>query len=111
MNPSTEHSSAAPARMKTKLVAGAFDVAWHEIERCIKAEYGHEFSVEADQEAGNDQTLDFNVDTRWFGEYERKAVDAFRETGRYGFLLQALLGDLCIRQLIPAGRYLIRISY
>lgn len=104
-------SSPAPARMRTKLVAGAFDVAWHEIERCIKAEYGHEFSVEADQEAGNDQTLDFTVNTKWFGDYERKAVDAFRETGRYGFLLQALLGDLCDRQLIPAGRYLIRISY
>lgn len=100
-------------RLKSRLVGGAFELTEREIDRFITATFGQEFSIVADQEAGNDTTLRFEVSGRTpaLAKWDDKELAEFRNDGRGTFMAQLLLDELCSQGVIPAGRYYIEICW
>jgi hypothetical protein len=90
------------ARMVTMLEVDARDV-----ERCIDAEYGHSFVIEADQELRSDDIIRMTIERGKLDERDQQRVADYRETGKGTFLLRDLLGELCDKGYIPEGTYLI----
>jgi hypothetical protein len=87
-----------------------------------QSEFGQEFNFVADQECSNDSDHSFNVTGKRFnaetkeyepgiGDYDRKEVEAFRETGNYYFLASTLLEYLCVEGKVEPGEYLIEVCW
>ena len=71
-----------------------------------------DYSFQADQLAGNDTTHEFNVEN---DPNDADSYDYFREWlesgGTTEYATNEVLNDLCRRGLIPAGTYLVDLSY
>jgi len=86
-----------------------FKCDYGDLERLIKAEYGHEYDIPCCEETSNDVSLEFNVNGQ-FG-YDKEDVQKFKETGDGMFLLSDLLDDMMHRGVIEKGEYIVRISW
>jgi len=86
------------------------EVSYSDLEELIKQTYGQEFSVPADQEIGNDSSINYDNMTKG-NDYDREAVMDFAATGQHEYILAEILQDLVEQDLIPEGNYLISICW
>jgi hypothetical protein len=97
----------ANALIKTKVV---HRMDYDDFERIVKEVYGHEFSLVAAEELGNDQSWTASVkkgDSRFFVA----AIQNFKKTGDYQYKAAAILHDLVERDYLPEGDYVIDICW
>lgn len=85
----------------------------YDLDAFINASYpgGKPFNFVADQEAGNDSSHTFTVSTGVLDDYDQGKVNAFAAGKGGGFLASALLNDMCVQGLIPAGYYTIEVCW
>jgi len=94
-----------------------FNVDYNEIEDLIDAHFMNSnhinggFRLAADQESGNDTSVDIYVEKQELGEYELGTMAKIQAGKWPSFSLSLLLTELCNRDIIPSGSYLIRISW
>lgn len=90
-------------KMTTKTV---HDVEDWDFEQLVAAHGGNGFSFAADQEVGDDATVEFNV-TGELDDYEQESVTKTLSGGYDYFVTQSLLDHFAAEGVIPTGTYLI----
>ncbi len=86
-------------------------VDYHHLDRLIQNVYGVDFEFCADQESSNDISHSFSIKKEEFSEWELKDIKNFAETGKYSFLSHTILTDLCNRDILPAGDYIVEVCW
>lgn len=98
--------------MKLKISTKTYhEVDAYSLSAFIKEVYGHNFEFVADQECGNDSSHTFEVSRKNSFEDLVDDMIAFKDNGKYAFMAGPILNDLCDQDLIPAGTYLISVSW
>lgn len=98
---------------KLKLEEQTFKVInLDEMQIAINKIYNIDFSIPCDQECGNDIHLTFTVETgQNTDKYEKAAIKRLLDGKNETYMLGILLNDMCDKDIIPAGNYLIDISW
>ena len=86
-------------------------VEYSDLEKYIKSLYGYELCIQADQETGNDESLDFDVTKEEIIGYDAVDVEKFKTTGKYNFFLGTLLTHMCNEGQLEEGNYIINVSF
>ena len=88
-------------------------IDYSKFDAIVKSIYGHDFDFAADQECSNDSSHSFVVRKGELDRYSwyRKDLDGFKATGEGSSMTPGLLYDLCDRDLIPEGNYIIDVSW
>lgn len=88
-------------------------VEWHVLEDFIIEVYGVTgYSFQADQEAGNDTVHEFSVSDNPLDEYSLdRLTEWIGKNAGMSFMTDVILNDMCYLGFIPAGTYLVNISY
>jgi len=95
-----------------------FTVDYHEIEKLIDEHYGEKagfkerFNLACIEEQGNDTDYNIFVEKGEIDdEYDQEYLKPYNN-GRYrNYSTQTFLNDLCDKDIIPEGDYLINISW
>jgi len=83
-----------------------------ELERKIEEVYGvDEFSFPCDQETSNDTCKEFRVNPDDLDDYDEEQIKKFKDGEEVSFMAGKLLDDMARKDIIPKGRYLIRVSW
>jgi putative NADH-flavin reductase len=94
-------------KMKTKVI---HEVDVFDLEAFVKEVYGINVEIVAMQEASNDSSLSFSVESA-IEDYFLDTLDEIMSTGYSCFGTGTLLNKLCLDGHIPAGEYLVKISW
>ena len=87
-------------------------VDFDEAQITINKVYNIDFSIPRDQECSNDIHLTFTVETgQNTDKYEKTAIKRLLDGKNETYMLGILLNDMCDKDIIPAGNYLINISW
>lgn len=84
---------------------------YDDFDKLVKSTYGKDFEVVADQECGNDESLSFTGVRGEMDEYDLEDLQKFQNTGRYCFLGSRIMEDLVRQGILPAGDWLIDVSW
>lgn len=89
------------------------EMDYYDLEAIINEHYpnAREYNFVADVECGNGTTHKYVVEKEELHSYDRAEVDKFAAGGWVKYVTQSLLTDLCNRDILPAGTYLIRVSW
>ena len=88
-----------------------FEVDYDDLDDFISEQYGREFEIVADQGLMNDVSKTVTVKKEQLNQWEQRDLEEWKLTGRKNWMFSTLLTDLCNRDLIPEGEYLINISW
>lgn len=96
--------------MQTKVT---YFVDYYDLEFFVKTKYGHDIEIAAMEECSNDSSLTFDVsNNKSLAEYEFQQHVAWVMDGRFWpFGTGNILNQLCIDGHIPAGTYVIDVSW
>jgi hypothetical protein len=90
-----------------------YEVDYTDLEEFIKFVYGDEIDYDfcSDREASNDSVYDFNVCKEKIDGYDQEQLDIFKQGQSGSWMTQTILTDLCNRDLIPEGEYLVTVCW
>ncbi len=93
--------------IKKEIIEVDYDV----FQEKVKDFYGvKEFSFVADQEASNDSIHEFSVSNP--ADYiDEEEMEEFKKTGKYSFLTDSILNDMCEKGEIEPGDYIINVCW
>ena len=94
---------------QTVLKVDAFD-----LETFINETYGlgdNQFSFQATEEIGNGEEKEISVYKKELDDYDKNKLEEFKFKGHISYGTKLILTDLCNRDLIPYGNYLISLFY
>lgn len=96
-------------KMKTVTV---HEVNYSDLDDFISFTYGTSFEIVADQEMSNDSSKVITVKKEGLRSWDQQALDDAR-LGKFfrPGSLYPIMTDLCNRNLIPEGKYVIRVSW
>ena len=106
-------------------------VDYSDLEQFLQHHYGHEISIPAAMESSNGSSIEIVVNGKHFehellnagnaykdcfvpglDEYDQEEVTKFQESGDYSYgTVSSLLDDLCFREIIEPGTYLITVYW
>lgn len=95
-------------KIETKMV---HYVEYRDLEEFVVLEYGRELEFVADQECGNDTSQEFWVTAEPLPLWDGELIEQWRTGGDPGWVTGAVLNDLCVKGKIPAGEYIVRVSW
>lgn len=102
---------AAPPELRYE-IRTVYHVDYNDFDKFIHEVYGNKgYEFAADQESSNDHSHEFRVDDKPVDSYEKAKLEKFSNGEHCSWVTRALLQDCCHRKLIPAGRYVIRVSW
>ena len=85
---------------------------YYELDQAVSRIYGHEWNFVADWEANDEACYRFNgIDGTPLHPYDQDKLEEFKTDGSGLYLTRSLLNDLVTRGEIPAGDYLIIVSW
>lgn len=79
-----------------------------DLDKFISEVYDKPFEFVADEEANNDSSYEFSVKKEVLSEYDMRKLNEFKATGKGQLLTGTLLADLCNKDLIEPGDYIIQ---
>ena len=87
-----------------------------DLENFIGEVYGKEFNVALDQEVGNDSAATFlvsSISVKNLNSRDAERFNDFMESpqGESYLLAGKLLNDLCFKEMIPAGKYVVNVCW
>lgn len=91
-------------------LVGYYKTDYKEFETLVKEVYNVDFEFTVDHEANNDTEHEFNIDG-YVDNYEKEQIQSFINGERVYCISRTLLNDLCAKDYIPDGRYLITVSW
>lgn len=86
-------------------------VEYHELEDLILHVYKQEYNIAAGEEKMNYVLLKYNVKKEQLDDYDKEQIKNFIETGNENYMLSYLLQDMCNKDIIEEGNYLINILW
>lgn len=102
-----------PDARHPQLTKTTYTVDNSDLEAFVQATYpdAREYSFAADTEGGNDSVHSFDLDGSPLDEWGQKKVVDFAAGKHVRFVTRYLLQDMCARGLIPAGNWLVHMSW
>ncbi len=88
-----------------------YSVEYGALEEYIEEVYGHRIEIPASLEARNDSSYTVNVEKGKGWDWEKGEIDRWKETGEHEPTVNAIFQDLCDKDLIESGKYIINISW
>ena len=89
-----------------------YEVAYNELEKAIMETYGRQFNVVADLEESNDSAHRVCVDkAEELDIYDRKRLEDWKATGNVSYMTHIIMQDMVNNGVIPAGDWLIMMSW
>jgi hypothetical protein len=93
-------------------VKQTYHVDYSDLERFIQDVYNvDDFSIARDQEQGNDTSISMNVVKKPLNTYDSQLIEKFTTVNPPSFMLYTVMQDMCNKDLIPDGQYVIKISW
>lgn len=86
-------------------------VEYHELEDLILHVYKQEYNIAAGEEKVNSVSLRCNVEKEELSDWDVITIREFVEGKRSSYVLSRLMQDMCNRDIIEEGNYLIDISW
>lgn len=86
-------------------------VEYHDLEQKIEEVYGHYYEIPPNEECGNDVSLEFNVDSTGVTGWELDKLNDFKAGLEPQWALSYILKDLASNGHIPAGNWIVRVSW
>jgi hypothetical protein len=87
-----------------------YTLGYSELERYFKTVYGHEYEIPPGEEIGQ-CSQEEDIELEQLDEYDTKQLNKFKTTGQGNFLLRILMTDCCNIGLLPAGKYIIDVTW
>lgn len=87
------------------------EVDYKDIEKFIRQEYGIEYEMISGEEWNNDSSHDFDVCKGIIDEYDQAKLNNWLNSNEEQWLLNTILRDLCNKDKIKEGWYLIGVSW
>lgn len=87
-----------------------YALRYTELECYFKKVYGHEYEIPPGEEFGPG-SLEEDIESEPLDEYDTKQLNKFKKTGEGNFLLRILMTDCCNMGLLPAGKYIIDVTW
>lgn len=89
-----------------------FEVKYSDLNKFISEMYDMDFNIIHDQECSNDYVVELFAEKNGLGECEKKQVAEWsKEGGKTYYLASSILCDLCDKDLVDEGAYLIDICW
>lgn len=89
-----------------------FEVNYNDLENAIEDTFGHRYEIPLFEEKSNDTSITCTVsDKRELDVYDVRAIDALKSGKPESFSLREILAYMHQIGIIPAGNYLIKISW
>lgn len=88
-----------------------FVVDYNDLDSFISKTYGREYEIVADLELMNDMSKSTIVKKEPLDQWDLNNLHEWITTGRKNWMFHTLMTDLCNRELIEPGEYLIEISW
>lgn len=113
LQPNVPPAEVSRPTLKTKAVT-AFELTYRDFEAFIAAVYpGASYGFMNDVEGSNDSVYRFRTKKEVLDSYDQKKLDKFRSaSGEYIWgVTHVIFTDLCNRDLIPEGTYIISVSW
>jgi hypothetical protein len=87
-------------------------VEYSNLEKFVNAHYKpkQQWDFVSDQECGNDSSHSFTV-VNETDEFEKEDLIDFVKGKRVSGMAHAILNDLCSKDLIPAGKYIVNVCW
>lgn len=85
-------------------------VAYSEVEKTVKEEYGIDFSVAEDMQAYNGSNIAITV-TGKLDKWKKEDIEKVKKGHQGTYIIYALMDDMASRGIIPKGEYLIEVSW
>lgn len=104
----TQEQTAPKLKSVTKTV---INVNYSDLNKFITEVYGKDFEFAVDVESSNDVSHSYTVKKEELTEWNRKHIDNFIATGRYGYITRSLLIDMANKGLIEEGDYIVDVSW
>lgn len=85
-----------------------------DLENFIKGVYGQLYEICPCEEVGSSQyaaTYNMTIKKEELSKYDLERLEEFKSTGKGMFILRIILIDLCNRNLLLPGEYVINVSW
>jgi|SRR3954471_11285055 len=87
-------------------------VEYFDLEKYVKERYGHKIEIIAMEECANNGYLSYSVTNEFADAFELKEAEDWKENGHFWYYGTGnILNLLCADGYIPAGKYVIEISW
>lgn len=98
--------------IKNAKIQQVIQVDYSDVEIAIQQEYGREdYSLPADMECGNDIAQTMFISKEELDECDTDDIQDFKDRKKHQWMTRLLMQDMCNRDLIPAGDYVISVSW
>jgi hypothetical protein len=87
-----------------------YALRYTELECYFKIVYGHEYEIPPGEEFGPG-SLKRNIKPEQLDKYDTEILNKFKNTGKGHYLLTLLMTDCCNMGLLPAGKYIIDVTW
>lgn len=85
---------------------------YYELEELVKKTYEiKNYSFIATEECGNDSTHSFNVERKSLRDFEQEYIDEMKSGNPITCSNYAILNDLCNKEVLEPGNYLIEVCW
>lgn len=89
-----------------------FTCEYHDIEKLIQDTYGiEEYNLPCIECCSNDTSLTYTIDKTPLREYQEKRIKEFIEEPNKEYMTQTFMGDLCNKDIIEPGKYVVNVSW
>jgi hypothetical protein len=88
-----------------------FEVDYNDLDQFISDFYGVYYEFVADQECSNDSQHTFNIKKEKLAEYDQNKLNEFVNGKSRTYIARILLADLCNKDIIEPGKYLIKVCW
>ena len=96
-------------KCKTKTV---IEVDYNDLDEFISEIYGVDYEIVSDEELNNYSMKSFDIKKESLGAYDQRCFNNWKvDSNNEQFMARTILTDLCNRELIPEGEYLIDVSW
>jgi len=87
-----------------------FEIEYDKFEQLIKRVYEQDYDYVRDITCENDSSQSYVAQSNKPDKYDEKAINIFIQSGKYANMVAILLNDLCRREIIEPGNYLIHVQ-
>ena len=87
---------------------------YNELEALIKKEYNQAYEIMPSEEVGSSQyaaTYTQHVKKGELSDYDVEKFDVFKSTGKGNFILSVILQDMCNKDILEPGEYIIDVNW
>lgn len=94
-----------------KTIETVMRVEYNDLEKLISETYGIDYEIVPMEEWNNDSEHSYSIKKEELSKYDQAYLQDFKNGKPRHFILPSIMTDLCNRDIIPEGNYLIGVCW